>query len=133
MVTSKQVQTLVDYSVTFCQKTKKPELSQVWKASREEGILPLWEKGNDKPIMTAIADHNNKTWNDTGESQLTPEIVAQFREHLSPVLEEARALREQKRKQKQKRQLQKQRRLGEAHRPIGRSQKRKQKQGGLEL
>ncbi|MEC4988845.1 MAG: hypothetical protein SAJ37_08870 [Oscillatoria sp. PMC 1068.18] len=68
--------------------------------------------------MTAIADHNQKTWNDTGESNLTPEIVAQFTKHLSPVLEEARALREQKRKQKHS------------------SQKhslRKRKQGGLEL
>ncbi|MEC4895925.1 MAG: relaxase/mobilization nuclease domain-containing protein [Oscillatoria sp. PMC 1051.18] len=106
-------------AVLYLKETNHLEGSN-FTASRQDGILRLWEKGNDKPIMTAIADHNNKTWNDTGESQLTPEIVNQFREHLSPALEKARALREQKRKQKH-------------HRKKHPLQKRKHLGGGLEL
>ncbi|MEC4896014.1 MAG: hypothetical protein SAL07_23825 [Oscillatoria sp. PMC 1051.18] len=89
-------------------------------AKRQNGILQLWEKGNEQPILKASADKETKTWKDTGESKLTPEIVNHFTEHLSPVLEQARALREQKRKQK---------RSSQKHS----LRKRKQKQGGLEL
>jgi len=73
-------------------------------ALREGEILQLWEKGNEQPLMKACVEGETKTWNDTGTSQLTPEVVDYFRQHLSSLLEKARAKREEKQHSQQTKQ-----------------------------